>query len=85
MIKMSILEKLIAMKPPVEGGVTVELNGGITTKNGGENMNQTEDAINNVLAMRKTLKEQRFSEKMIELIALTRVLEKQVELAKIQL
>ena len=32
MIKMSILEKLIAMKPPVEGGVTVELNGGITVK-----------------------------------------------------
>ncbi len=82
---MNILEKLIAMKPPVEGGVTVELNGGITTNNGGENMNQTEDAINNVLAMRKTLKEQRFSEKMIELIALTRVLEKQVELAKKQL
>ena len=47
---------------------------------GGENMDErTEQAIQNVVAMRETLKKQQFSQKMVKLIVLTTLLEKLVD------
>lgn len=54
---------------------------------GGENMDErTEQAIQRVIALREaSIKEAKFRAKMIELIALTTVLERQVEEAKSQI
>ena len=52
---------------------------------GGENMDErTEQAIQNVVAMRETLKKQQFSQKMVKLIVLTTLLEKLVDNVKDQ-
>ena len=54
---------------------------------GGENMDErTEQAIENVIALREaSVKEAKFRAKMIEIIALTAVLSAQVKMAKSQM